>query len=110
MRAADVVIGAVPAGEGWRLSVRDNGIGIDPAGRQRVFEMFQRLHTRSDYPGTGVGLSICATVVQRYGGGIWVEEAPGGGSEFCFTLGAPALLDPADAVPPLSDRAEARGG
>ncbi len=70
-----------PAGRWW-LSVADDGIGIDPLHRDRVFHMFQRLNPRDDYPGTGVGLAVCERIVQRHGGRIWVEGAPGGGSVF----------------------------
>jgi signal transduction histidine kinase len=80
---------------GWRLSVADDGIGIDPAHHDRIFGMFQRLNPRSDYPGTGVGLAVCQRIVQRHGGRIWVEAAPGGGSVFHVLLPDPGPSQPA---------------
>lgn len=79
---------AQPEGTAWRFHVHDNGIGIDPRYADRLFVLFQRLHSRSDYPGTGIGLAICKKIVERHGGRIGLESEPGRGSSFWFTLPA----------------------
>ncbi len=83
-----IEIDAERNGENWIVSVRDRGIGIDPAEQERIFEVFQRLHGRDEHPGAGIGLALCERIVERHGGEIWVESERGSGSTFSVTLPA----------------------
>jgi len=81
-----IAVSAKEQGHEWLFSVEDNGIGIDPQYKEQVFDLFKRLHSVAEYPGTGMGLAICKRIVERAGGRIWVESASGKGSTFFFTL------------------------
>ncbi len=85
-RPLHVRVGAEASRQGWTFFVEDNGIGIDPQYSERVFQMFQRLHDREAYEGSGIGLTIAKKIVERHGGRIWFESEPGKGTTFFFTL------------------------
>ncbi len=82
----EVRISAERADDFWRFSITDNGIGIDPQYHERVFSIFQRLHSRDQYPGTGIGLAICKKIVERHSGRIWIQSEEGAGTSFFFTI------------------------
>jgi len=82
----EIIITCKPESDYWLFSIRDNGIGIDPRFHSRVFQIFQRLHTREQYPGTGIGLALCSKIVERHGGNIWIESEAGKGAAFYFKI------------------------
>jgi light-regulated signal transduction histidine kinase (bacteriophytochrome) len=89
-----IAVSAERDGAFWSFSVADNGIGIEPQYADRVFLIFQRLHDRAAYPGTGIGLAMCRKIVDYFGGRIWLDTSVGDGARFCFTV--PALYGDSD--------------
>jgi chemotaxis family two-component system sensor kinase Cph1 len=101
--APSVCISCTEAQGDLVFSIRDNGIGFDPKFSDRIFNIFDRLHTFSEYPGTGMGLAICKKIVERHGGKIWAEGSPGRGATLSFSLPAPPVeaADRRDDEPPV---------
>ena len=115
----DIQVSASQEGENWVFSVSDNGIGIDPKYHDQIFDPFRRLHSRSEYQGSGVGLATCKRIVEQLNGRIWVKSQPGMGSTFYFTIPSAASADSLDSTTirkpnesraPQRDRGQAAAG
>lgn len=85
-KITQIHLAAEPVGNGWKFSIKDNGIGIAPEYHQKIFDLFQRLHHKDEYPGTGLGLALVRKIIEQMGGKIWVESAEGEGSTFIFII------------------------
>lgn len=85
-RTPQITLAAIQQGMEWHFSIKDNGIGIEDKYKDKIFIIFQRLHTRTEYPGTGIGLALCKKIIERHNGKIWFESKPGQGSTFFFSL------------------------
>jgi signal transduction histidine kinase len=103
-----VHVAAVRKDELWEFRVSDNGIGIDPSYAEKVFVIFQRLHPKEQYPGTGIGLALCRKIVEYHGGSIWLDRESADGAEVCFTLPAPDQPD--EPLVDLGGRASSAAG
>ena len=106
-RSADaprIHVGALEQDDAWVVSIQDNGLGISAQHFERIFAMFQRLHGKDEYPGTGIGLAICKKIVDRHGGRIWVASQPGRGCTFSFTLPNQHYADSACHLNPGDER------
>ena len=93
-RVPEIHVSCQREGDYWRFAVRDNGIGIDPCYADRVFVIFQRLHSKDEYPGTGIGLALCKKIIERHGGRIWLGIPAGQGAIFYFTIPVVEPLSP----------------
>jgi light-regulated signal transduction histidine kinase (bacteriophytochrome) len=94
-RSPEVHVQAATNGDSsWLFRITDNGIGFDPKQAGRIFMIFQRLHTRQEYSGTGIGLAVCKKIVERHGGKIWADSKPGEGSTFSFTIPKTVAANP----------------
>ena len=103
--APHVTVSAARDGEFWLFAVQDNGIGIAPDYADRIFVIFQRLHDKSTYPGTGIGLAMCRKIIEYHGGRIWLDTSVTGGARFCFTLPVVHTVDHVVGVADLTDQA-----
>ncbi len=104
----EVIVSAERQSESWCFKVQDNGIGIDPAYFDQIFQIFQRLHSKDDYPGTGIGLATCKKIVENHGGRIWVASQPGVGTSVYFTLPAADLQSGSENVGVAGESAAVR--